>query len=97
MIAANDRHGEFSSCITCGYEYDAPFPNPERFLQEARLATGMRRRNPSHDKLRLQHLQIGRCRRVAQLLPRSVSSLGGVAQDAAGATSRSTGRCLLNG
>ena len=54
MIASDDRYGEFSSCITCGYEYDAPFPDPKGILEEVRLAAGnVVRPSPSHGKLRL--------------------------------------------
>ena len=54
MILADDSYGEFSTCITCGYVYEAPVLDAKEFLKEARLAGGNpRRREPSHGKLRL--------------------------------------------
>ncbi len=54
MIVEDDAHGQFGTCITCGYVHETMRADPLEILEEERLAAGkQRRRQPSHGKLRL--------------------------------------------
>jgi ribosomal protein S27AE len=54
MLAEDDTHGEFSTCVQCGYVHENEVADPEDIKKEEELAFGkLRRRQPSHGKLRL--------------------------------------------
>lgn len=54
MIEEEDAYGAFATCFICGYVHETERPDPDDLLEEEREAlVKQRRRQPSHDKLRL--------------------------------------------
>lgn len=54
MLAEADAHGEYNSCIACGYVYEARVISILELEAEQAVGAGrQRRRQPSHGKLRL--------------------------------------------
>ncbi len=54
MLAESDNHGNFGTCISCGYVYESHVISVLELEEEQAVEAGrQRRRQPSHGKLRL--------------------------------------------
>jgi hypothetical protein len=54
MIVERDCHGTYGSCISCGYVHEVLVRPPvDPAAEEAALPVRQRRRQPSHNNLRL--------------------------------------------
>jgi hypothetical protein len=54
MITERDWYGSYSTCLCCGYVYEAMATPPIELLEEEQSGhPRQRRRQPSHGKLRL--------------------------------------------
>ena len=52
MIPERDWYGEYSTCLSCGYVFEAVSAPPIELLEEE-SGGRQRRRQPSHGKIRL--------------------------------------------
>ena len=54
IVVERDWHGTYGSCITCGYMHEVLTKPPgDVVAEEAAMPVRLRRRQPSHGKLRL--------------------------------------------
>ena len=54
MLAESDAHGQFGTCIACGYVQESKVISVFELEEEQAVVEGrQRRRQPSHGKLRL--------------------------------------------